>query len=96
MTKYLLAFVAVVGMGTVGCGGDDCTDGADRIKAKAEECGLTTGTTDSDSSSSDAECTEEAGALAQKTATCYEAASCEALKGEDTAGATTFAECVTK
>jgi len=89
----LLALTFGMAAFTTGCG-NDCEDAADRIIAKAEECGLDTGTSDGDGASG--ECTDEAGAAAQCAAGCYEAASCETLKGEDADGALAFAECASK
>ena len=88
----LMAFaMGCLVVGGVGCG-NDCDDAADRLAAKADECGLTT--TDGGSETAESvECTEELGTAAQCLADCYEAASCEALKGEDAEGAATFAEC---
>jgi TPP-dependent trihydroxycyclohexane-1,2-dione (THcHDO) dehydratase len=85
--------LALMGLGVVvsGCG-NDCDDAADRITAKAEECGLPT--TDGDGGDAEVECTEEVGAAAQCTAGCFEAASCETLKGEDADGALDFADCL--
>lgn len=95
MTKYLLAVVALMGMGAVGCGKDDCEDAADRLTAKMEECGMKTEGSAS-ASGSGAECTEEAGKAAQKLAGCYESADCKAIKGEDADAALKLGECITK
>jgi hypothetical protein len=76
------------------CGGDDCTDASDRIAAKYKSCGVTATSSSSSSSSSSQECTADLGKKAQAIAACTESASCDALTGKDTAGATTFAKCV--
>lgn len=90
----LMAFaMGCLVVGGVGCG-NDCDDAADRAAAKADECGLTT--TDGGSETGETvECTDELGTLAQCAADCIEAASCEALKGEDLEGLTAYGECVT-
>ena len=91
MTKYLLAFVAVVGMGTVGCSGSDCEDGAERTRAKLEECGIDIPESDAnEENAEEAECTEAAGTAAQKAATCAEATAC----GDDFL--VKYAECAAK
>ena len=97
MTKYsfvYVAFVAVVGMGTVGCGGDDCEDGADRIQAKFKECG--NAVEPAAAKDADLECTEKRAAEAQRSAACYEAAKCPAVRNEDVAGAVTLGECLAR
>jgi hypothetical protein len=72
-----------------GLGNDPCQDATLRIEAKFVECGIeTTGGGEA------GECTDEAGASAQQIAGCVEAASCEALRGEDLEGATAYSECV--
>jgi hypothetical protein len=89
----LMAFaMGCLVVGGVGCG-NDCDDAADRIAAKADECGLTTtdGTSDG---GEEVECTEELGTQSLCLAGCTEAASCEALKGEDLDALATYGECV--
>lgn len=88
-----LALMGLATAGVVGCGGNDCEDAADRIAAKAEECGIST-TDGGSSDGAEVECTDELGAQSQCIAGCYESASCEALKGEDLEGATALGECV--
>lgn len=77
-----------------GCG-NDCDAAADDIQAKSDECSLPSGD-GGDDETVEVECTEELGTLALCQADCYTAASCEALKGEDVEGATSFAECIAK
>lgn len=69
---------------------DDCQDAAARITDKSEECGLPPS---SSSEGSSARCSEEQAESAQHVAACYEAASCAAIKGEDTDGATELGAC---
>ena len=90
MTKYLFAAAALAAFGSVACGGNDCDDGADRTRAKRDECGLES----AEATASDAECTEEDGARAQRAAECYEAAECPALQGTDIPGSVVLGECL--
>lgn len=78
MTKYVLAAVAMMmGLSTVACGGDDC-DQTDRIKAKVEQCGGTwKEVSSSESSDSDAECTDELKKQAEDAAKAFEELPCE-------------------
>jgi hypothetical protein len=86
-----LSVSALSVVGLVGCG-NDCDDAADRVTAKFEECGIEA--TDGGTSGETAECTEEAGALAQCTADCTEAADCGAFDGTNAEAATAWLECL--
>lgn len=93
MTKYLLAIVAVVGFGTVACGGNDCEDAANRIADAISACSSASATETSTSTSTEQECTEELAAAAQKAADCIESVDyCKVLSG-DVDEATKYAEC---
>lgn len=100
MTKYLLAFVAVVGlgMGSIACGGNACEDNAQTAADKIASCISTPGTSTSTSSSASTtvECTAEREAASKKLADCYSAAECKAIDGSDTPAATKLQECLTK
>jgi hypothetical protein len=89
-TAFIALSVSALAVFGVGCG-NDCDDAADRITAKFEECGIDVA---SGGDAEGGECTEEAGAAAQKAAGCVEAASCEGLKGEDLEAAAAYAECI--
>jgi hypothetical protein len=89
MRSILFAFVALT---AVACG-DPCEKAADRMAAKADECGLTTDDGGEATDDVEAECTEAAQALAECTADCYDDAPCGAFDGSDLEAATAFGEC---
>ncbi|MEZ4437663.1 MAG: hypothetical protein R3B72_01125 [Polyangiaceae bacterium] len=95
MKTRMMALVALTfGLAalTTACGGNDCEDAADRVAAKADECGLMT--TDGSSDGAEVECTEELGKAAQCQAGCFEAAPCAAFDGSDVDAALAFTECL--
>lgn len=96
MTKYLLAVVAVVGFSAVGCGGNDCDKLADDLAAKADECGLSSGSGSATESSTETECTDAAATQAKKLSGCLENVTCDGLTGKDTENAAAYAKCVTE
>lgn len=79
MTKYLLAIVAVVGMGTVGCGGNACEEQADRINDHIESCGGTVPAANdsAEENAGDKECTEDDEKTLTALADAFEKQSCE-------------------
>jgi hypothetical protein len=70
----MLGLLGILGAMGVGCGGNACEAAGDTIEAKYGECGKELPTS---TASGTAECTEAAGKLAQCTADCFAAASCD-------------------
>ncbi|MBK8256204.1 MAG: hypothetical protein IPK82_26490 [Polyangiaceae bacterium] len=95
MKKIVMAcgLLGLLSAFAAGCGGNKCEAAADKITAKYEGCSIDLTTTDGGEG---AECTDEAGKLAECQANCFDAASCETLKGEDTDGALELADCISK
>lgn len=79
MTKYLLALVAVMGlgMGAVACGGDDCEKFADAFADKAKECGCEVKENESSDEGEKTECTDELAEQSRKALEELEKTSCE-------------------
>ena len=79
MTKYLFAVAAVMGMATVGCGGNACEEQADRINDHIEGCGGTVPTAkDGDEQTAgDTECSDSKETDAKKAADTFTALKCE-------------------
>ena len=81
MTKYLLAVVAVMGLATVGCGGNACEEQSDRINDKIEGCeGTVPAKQDNaEDAAGDTECSDTNEADAKKAADAFVALSCEEI-----------------
>lgn len=89
-SKKLIVF-GIWGVIAAGCGDNDCQQAAERIKAKSDMCGITY-----DEGTYGADCTDARAKKSQHDANCFEAASCEALKGTDPQGTAAFAACIGK
>jgi hypothetical protein len=81
-------------LGTMAACGDPCEKAGDRVTAKYEDCGIDI--PEGGDTSADAECTDEAEALATCYADCIDAQECDVLAGTatTTTGLTDYAACL--
>ncbi|MEZ4314568.1 MAG: hypothetical protein R3F14_41670 [Polyangiaceae bacterium] len=86
----VLTLLAAIGATLVGCG-TRCENARSRFEDRYSECDIPY--TEAEPPEGEEVCTDADGAYLECISNCADSATCEALKGEDPAGAVDFGKC---